>query len=61
MKTEYELEQELREQFNDYLNDCHDPVVIAGIVFYPADILESCDPIAYRVYLNDFEASLEEN
>jgi hypothetical protein len=58
-KTDYELEQELREQFDEYLNDCHDPVVIAGILFYPADILKECDPIAYRVYLNDFESSLE--
>jgi len=58
-KTDYELEQELQEQFNEYLNDCHDPVMIAGILFYPADILKECDPIAYRCYLNDFESSLE--
>jgi hypothetical protein len=58
-KTDYELEQELREQFDEYLNDCHDPVVIAGILFYPADILKECDPIAYRVFLNDFESYLE--
>ena len=60
-KSDYELEQELREQFDEYLNDCHDPVVIAGILFYPADILKECDPIAYRVYLNDFESEMEES
>lgn len=59
IKTDYELEQELQEQFDEYLNDCHDPVMIAGILFYPADILKECDPIAYHCYLNDFESSLE--
>ena len=58
-KTDYELEQELREQFDEYLNDSHEPVMIAGILFYPADILKECDPIAYRCYLNDFESYLE--
>jgi hypothetical protein len=58
-KTDYELEQELQEQFDEYLNDSHDPVMIAGILFYPADILKECDPIAYRVFLNDFESYLE--
>jgi hypothetical protein len=32
-KTDYELEQELQEQFDEYLNDSHDPVMIAGIYF----------------------------
>jgi hypothetical protein len=58
-KTDYELEQELQEQFDEYLNDSHEPVMIAGILFYPADILKECDPIAYRVFLNDFESYLE--
>jgi hypothetical protein len=58
-KTDYELEQELQEQFDEYINDSHDPVMIAGILFYPADILKECDPIAYRVFLNDFESYLE--
>jgi len=58
-KTDYELEQELQEQFDEYLNDSHDPVMIAVILFYPADILKECDPIAYRVFLNDFESYLE--
>ena len=61
MKTEYELHSELIEQFDDYLNDSHDSVLIAGIVFSPADILKECDPIAYEVFFNDFESSLEEN
>ena len=60
-KTDYELEQELQEQFDEYLNDSHDPVMIAGILFYPADILKECDPIAYRVFLNDFESQIELN
>ena len=60
MKTEYEKEEELRMQFEDYLNDSYSPVTIAGQVFFASDILRECDPIAFRVYLSDFESSLEE-
>jgi len=61
MKTDFELEQELRMQFDDYLNDCHDTITIAGMVFFPSDILKECDPIAYRIFLNEFESEMEEN
>lgn len=59
MKTEYEKEEELRMQFEDYLNDSYSPVTIAGQVFFASDILRECDPIAFRVYLSDFESEME--
>jgi hypothetical protein len=58
-KSDYELEEELRMQFDDYLNDSHDTVTIAGMVFFPSDILKECDPVAYRIFLNEFESYLE--
>lgn len=41
------------EAFDDLLNSCYDVVRIAGIEFWPADILFECDPIAYRCALSD--------
>ena len=58
-KTEYELEEELRMQFEDYLNDSYGTIEICGQVFFASDILKECDPIAFRVYQSDFESYLE--
>ena len=59
VKTDYELEEELRMQFEDYLNDSYGTIEICGQVFFPSDILKECDPIAFRVYQSDFESYLE--
>ena len=58
-KTDYELEEELRMQFEDYLNDSYGTIEICGQVFFASDILKECDPIAFRVYQSDFESYLE--
>jgi len=58
-KSDYELEQELRMQFEDYLNDSYGTIEVCGQVFFASDILKECDPIAFRVYQNDFESYLE--
>ena len=44
-----------QEDFDDILDDCAADVVICGIIFSPSQILKACDPIAYRVYLADYE------
>ena len=49
-----------RMQFEDYINDSYGRIEICGMVFFASDILKECDPIAYRVYLSDFESYLEE-
>jgi len=48
-----------RMEFEDYLNDSYGRIEICGTVFFASDILKECDPIAYRVYLSDFESFLE--
>lgn len=45
---------ERHELFDAMLDECHESVMIAGITFYPSDILAECDPIAYRVAFNDW-------
>ena len=46
---------ERHQEFDYYLEECWSNVTIAGITFSPADILAECDPIAYRVMLNDWQ------
>lgn len=47
---------ERNEMFDELLNECHDPIVIFGMTYLPADVLAECDPIAYRVSFNDWTA-----
>ena len=42
------------EIFDDFINETHDAVTIAGCTFDAADILAALDPIAYRIYCTDF-------
>jgi hypothetical protein len=61
MKTDFEIQQDLEDSFNEMLDECYPVVVIGGIHFFPSTILKECDPIAYRVALSDYESTLEEN
>ena len=47
-----EIEKYDEEQYNELL-DCDGTVSVAGMEFYPSDILKACDPIAYRVGMSD--------
>jgi hypothetical protein len=61
MKTDFEIQQDLEDSFNEMLDECYPVVVIGGMHFFPSRILKECDPIAYRVALSDYESTLEEN
>ena len=45
--------------FDSFLDDVEESVIISGIVFYPSDILKSCDPVAYRCAKSDYESSYD--
>jgi hypothetical protein len=45
--------------FDTYLNDTYEEVSILGMNFSPAKILLECDPIAYRIYCQDFIDEME--
>jgi len=45
--------------FDTYLNDNYEEITILGITFSPAKVLLECDPIAYRVYCQDFIDEME--
>lgn len=42
---------------NDMLNDEQPVVIVGGQTFSPATILRKCDPIAYRVLINQWADS----
>jgi hypothetical protein len=45
------------EQAYDYYDSMLDSeglVTVAGMVFYPSDVLKEMDPIAYRTNFNDY-------
>lgn len=45
--------------FNEWLDEIYPTVDVAGITFYPSDILKECDPIAYRCAMSDWESYYE--
>jgi hypothetical protein len=51
---------ELEEMFDEMLDECHTPYMIADMTYTASEILKNCDPIAYRVGLADFESILLE-
>jgi hypothetical protein len=53
--TDYEIE----EQFKDYLDDCYPPVKFGDMEYAPSYALRELDPIAYRVWLSDYEGTME--
>ena len=53
---EYEASEE---EFNDFLDACYESVTIAGMKFYPSDVLKSCDPVAYRCAKSDYESNYD--
>jgi hypothetical protein len=46
--------------FDQYLNDNYEEITILGITFSPAKVLLECDPIAYRIYCQDFIDEMED-
>ena len=37
----------------DEMIDCEGPVTIGNLTFYRSDIVRKCDPIAYRMMVNE--------
>lgn len=47
--------------FDEYLDMEYPQIEIAGLTFYPSQVLYDCDPTAYRIYANDYLDLLEED
>lgn len=57
MRTEI-TETELREMYNDMLNECTPEIQIGYITFEPSRVLEELDNIAYECGLGDYYDSI---
>ena len=53
---EYECSEN---EFDEFLDDCHETYNLGGMTFYPSDVLKSCDPIAYRCAKSDYESNYD--
>jgi hypothetical protein len=53
-------EEQARDDYDAYLNDCYGIVTIGYSEFYPSEVLKNCDPIAYRCGFADYVDSLLE-
>ena len=60
MKSQFELDLEIKESFIDLLNDVYPDVKIGYSTFTAAEILENCDPIAFAIGLVEHEDYLAE-
>lgn len=49
------------DMFKDYLDDVYEPYTLGFGTFYPSQILQDCDPIAYRMGLGEFMDNLVES
>ena len=49
--TEYE--------YDEFLDEIEGSITVAGMEFFPSDILKSCDPVAYRCAKNDYESNYD--
>lgn len=45
---------ELKERFDEFLDEAYGTVEVAGLTYCTSDLLKSADPIAYRVMFNDW-------
>ena len=47
--------------YDDLLNECYGEIKLGDLIFSPAEIIKTLDPIAYRCGLADFEDVMIEN
>ena len=50
---------DIEAMFDEFLDEIYPSFQMGQLEFMPSDILKSCDPIAYRCGLADYESELE--
>jgi hypothetical protein len=49
------------EEYDDLLDEIYQVIKFGTLEYSPSQVLKAVDPIAYRVGMNDYEDSMEEN
>lgn len=52
--------EELEEMFDEMLDETGEPARVGSLQFSPSEVLHNCDPIAYRIALDEFIDYLQE-
>ena len=52
-------ESQLQESFEQYLDDVHPEVTIAGITFSASRVLREMDPIGFQVSMSDYADNMD--
>lgn len=60
MKTDFEIEQENRERYDEFLNEFCPVVEIGALKYDASEVLKAVDPIAYRIGMQEYLDFLEE-
>ena len=60
MKSQFEIDLEIKESFCEMLDEIYPNVKIGYSTFTPAEILECCDPVAFAIGLVEHEDYLAE-
>ena len=48
------------EEYDDLLDDIYEVIKFGTLEYSPSQVLKAVDPIAYRLGMSDYEASIEE-
>ena len=54
LNLDYFTDSEIDSRYSEWLDEIHDPCIIAGITFQPSCILCELDPTAYRCGFSDY-------
>lgn len=49
------------DEFDEFLDEAYEPTSVAGLTFYPSQVLFNCDPVAYTIYGNDYMSETMED
>ncbi len=60
MKSQLEKDLDIKDSFDQALDDMYPDVKIGYLTFTASDILFNCDPIAYQIGLSEHEDYLTE-
>lgn len=60
MKTDFEIALEIKEAYDQMLDECYPDVKIGYSTFTASEILFNCDPVMYQEGLYDYQDSLSE-
>lgn len=60
MKSQFEKDLDIKDSFIEMLDELYPKYKIGNLTFTASEILECCDPVAFRIGLSEHENYLKE-